>query len=364
MLTSDVAGGAEHAAVALLDALCARGHEAVVLTDLPGIGRGTRVRERAVALGPKLSTRSYGGLAARWPLLRRRLAAALAAEPRYDVLLTHFKKEQLLAADLPRRLRPSLVWAEWGPVPAPLRRGVAGALYRRAGRDVRAVLCVSEGTRRSVVDAGLPAARTHVVPNVVDPRVVGFRPAARAAGRAALGVPDDAFVVGCMARFHPKKRTDVLVDAVLLLGDPRVHLVLAGEGETRDELRRRAAPLGRRAHFLPVPGDAAADVVSCWDLAAFCPSPTEGAPLAVVVPMLCGRPVVATGPEGTAGLMGPGAGAVAGPEHDVPAVAALLAAYRDDPGRLRAEGAHARRTVAALHDPDAVAARAERLLLG
>jgi glycosyltransferase involved in cell wall biosynthesis len=224
------------------------------------------------------------------------------------------------------------------------------------------VLCVSGGTRRSVIDAGVPADRVHVVPNIVSAETIGFRPPARVDGRAALGLPPGAFVVGCMTRFHPKKRNDVLIDAVLVLDDPRIHLVFAGAGETEGELRRRAAPLGDRVHFLPTPGDAASDVISAWDLAVFCPSPTEGAPLAIIVPMLCERPVVSTGAEGAIDLIRPGTGVIAEPDHDAAAVAAAIAAYRDDPQRVRVDGMQARRSAAELHDADAVAARAEALL--
>lgn len=362
VLTSDAAGGAEFAAVRLLAALAGRGHEAVLVTDRAGICAGTPVREVPIALGPKLSTRTYASLAARWPLLVRRLRSALEAEAPYDVLLVHFKKEQLLVPWLPAPLRPAVAWAEWGPVPFPLRRGVPGAAYRRAARGVRAVVCVSEGTRRSVVEAGVPAARVHVLPNVVSAGDIRFRPEARARIRTELGVGDDAFVVGCMSRFHPKKRNDVLIDAVVALDDARVHLVLAGEGETEEELRARAAPLGDRAHFVPTPGDRASELLSGCDLAAFCPSPTEGEPLAIVVPMLCGRPVVSGGAEGALGLIEPGAGAIAQPDHDPAAMAALIAAYRDDPARLAREGAEARRRAAAAHDAAAIAARAEALL--
>jgi glycosyltransferase involved in cell wall biosynthesis len=200
------------------------------------------------------------------------------------------------------------------------------------------------------------------VPNIVSSETSGFSLTARADGRAALCLPPDAFVVGCMTRFHPKKRNDVLIDAILMLDDPRVHLVFAGAGETEGELRRRAAPLGARAHFLPTPGDAAVSVISAWDLAVFCPSPTEGAPLAIIVPMLCQRPVVATGAEGARDLIRPGCGVIADPDHNTAAVAAAITAYRDDPERLRTDGAQARRCAAKLHDADGVAARAEALL--
>jgi hypothetical protein len=69
--------------------------------------------------------------------------------------------------------------------------------------------------------------------------------------------------------------------------------------------------------------------------------------------------VVATGAEGAVGLLD----AIARPEHDPQAVAALLAAYRSDPARALEDGRRARELAVARHDPDAVAARAERLLI-
>ena len=44
-VTTDSSGGAEFAAVEMLDALVERGHECVLLSDREGIGRGTRVRQ-------------------------------------------------------------------------------------------------------------------------------------------------------------------------------------------------------------------------------------------------------------------------------------------------------------------------------
>jgi glycosyltransferase involved in cell wall biosynthesis len=364
-MTSRTRGGAEHAAVWLLDALAARGHDVRLLTSHPDLAAGRRPAVRRVALGPKLSARSWPALTAASPLLVARLGAALAREAPYDVLLLHFKKEQLLAPLLAPRLRPRIAWAEWGPVPAPLRSGVPGRLYRRAARDVAAVLAVSEGTRRSLVAAGVPAARIEVVPNAIDLGWARPYPEGAAARRHALGVPDEAFLIGCLTRFDARKRNDVAIDAAALLtrepGRP-VHLLMLGEGETEGGLRTRAAPLGTAAHFAPSPGAAAPELLSACDAVVFCPSPTEGEPLAILLGQLSGRPVVATAGEGAAGLIEPGAGAIAAPEHDPAAVAALLARYRADPALATAEGRRSRELAVAAHEPAAVAERAERLL--
>jgi glycosyltransferase involved in cell wall biosynthesis len=351
VMTTDSRGGAEFAAVEMLEALRQRGHETVMLTDQPRIGRDTEVEVRPIALGPKLSTGSWVALALRWPLLLARLRSALRAQAPYDVLLVHYKKEQLLARMLPSELRRTVVWAEWGPVPFPLRKGLPRSAYLAAGRDAALVMAVSEGTRRSVTDVGVDPSKVVVVPNVLRTDEIQYTEQGRARVREELGIPRDAFVVGCISRFHPKKRNDVVVSAAIELDDPRVHLILAGDGETEAELRVLAAPLGERAHFIATPGSEVPDVLSAFDVSVFCPSPTEGAPRAVILGMLASRPCLSTGAEGVADMITPELGGIAEPENDPGALRALLVRYLDDPQRVQREGAaarsHAERTYAA-----------------
>lgn len=363
VMTTRSSGGAEFAAIEMLDALRARGHEVVMVSDLPTIGRGTDVRVRPIDIGPKLSTRTWTALAARGPLLLRRLARALAAEAPYDVLLVHYKKEQLLARALPGRLRRAVVWTEWGPVPFPLRHGLPRLAYLAAARQARLVMAVSQGTRASVIDVGVDPDKVIVVPNAMRTEEIAYTERGRARVRQELGIPDDAFVVGCISRFHPKKRNDVVIDAVRALDDPRAHLILAGSGETEGELRRRAEPLGERAHFIPTPGADVADVLSAFDVSVFCPSPTEGAPRAVILGMLASRPCLSTGAEGVADMIAPDFGAIAAPENDPRALCALLAGYLDDPQRRAREGAAARAYAERTYAAPVVAAEIERLFV-
>lgn len=360
VLTTDSSGGAEFAAVEMLEALRQRGHETVLLSDMPGIGRGTDVTVVGIDTGPKLSTRTWSRLAKRWPLLLKRLSRALEAQLPYDVLLVHYKKEQLMAGMLPKRLRATTVWAEWGPVPIPLRSGIPRLAYLAASKRTPLVMAISEGTRKSVAGVGV-AQKMVVVANVMRTDDIRYTEEGRARVRRELGIPADAFVVGCISRFHRKKRNDVVVEAVREMDDPRVHLILAGDGETEEQLRELAAPLSERAHFISTPGAEVPDVLSAFDVSVFCPSPTEGAPRAVILGMLASRPCLATGPEGVADMITEDIGGIADPENTPASLRALLERYVDDPERVEREGTAARALAEQTYAAPVVAETIEKL---
>jgi glycosyltransferase involved in cell wall biosynthesis len=223
------------------------------------------------------------------------------------------------------------------------------------------VMAVSEGTRRSVAEVGV-GGKLVVVPNVLRTDEIRYTEQGRRRVREELGIPEDAFVVGCVSRFHRKKRNDVVIRAVCELEDPRVHLILAGEGETEMQLRELAAPLGERVHFISTPGAEIPDVLSAFDVSVFCPSPTEGAPRAVILGMLASRPCLSTGAEGVSDMITPEIGGIADPENDPVSLRALLERYIDDPERVEREGRAARAYAERTYAAPAVAEMIEGLL--
>ena len=191
VMTSGVCGGGEFAAVNMLEALSARGHQTVMLTDQLEVAARRKVEAREIDLGPKLSRSSYRVLLARSPLLLARLRSELEREWPYDVLLVHYKKEELLASCLPRRLRAVLAWAEWGPVPSEMRTGAGRRAYLAAARRAELVMAVSEATRDSLGRVGVPAERIHVVPNALRVDDLRFSAAGRDRVRREHGIPRD-----------------------------------------------------------------------------------------------------------------------------------------------------------------------------
>lgn len=349
--TTSERGGAEYANVDLLAALAKRGRDVVLLTNVPDIADGTGVRVREIDLGPKLARRSVAATAAKAPLILWRIVCALRAERPVGTLFIHFKKEQLLCSLIPRRLTGEIVWAEWGPVPPAMRQGPARLLYALAARRVSRVIAISQGTRRTVEAAGVEGAKIDVIPNLVDVEDVNFDAASRARLRGEWEVEEQTVLVGLISRFQRRKRNDVVIDAMAEVhGD--IRLVIAGEGEEEEALRRRAAVHGERIRFVAnVRGHVEAFLSAC-DLLVFAPSPTEGEPRVIVMSQLVGVPVIATDPEGAEGLIPPGGGAIVTPSHDPRALAAALDAYAADPERRRREGELARATMLRSHDPE------------
>ena len=82
----------------------------------------------------------------------------------------------------------------------------------------------------------------------------------------------------------------------------------------------------------------------------------------MIVPMLCGRPVVASGAEGARDLLPPGCGLIVSQENDVSALAAALAEYQRDPDRRAREGRLAREHAELTNSAAHVAAEFERIV--
>ncbi len=362
--TTNEKGGGEYANVNILEALAERGFRVKLLTNMPELADGTSVPVERIDLGPKLSRRTVRQVAAGFAPGAIRLARALRREAReapVDVLLLHFKKEQLMGPLLPRGLAGAIVWAEWGPLPVQLRTGPLRAAYTTAARSARAVLAVSESTRASLLEVGLPAGKVVVVPSLIDAQTIHFDAAARERRRREWGVGEDHFVAGCITRLHASKRNDVVIDALEHLPDD-VIVVIAGSGQDEADLRARAQRFGDRVRFLPTPRGYVQEVLSACDVQVFAPQPLEGLPRAIVFGQLTERPVLVTEEARVPGLVPPGTGTSVEPPNDPAALAACLLTYRADPDRRAREGAAGRAFALERYDTGRATDTVERLL--
>jgi glycosyltransferase involved in cell wall biosynthesis len=187
---------------------------------------------------------------------------------------------------------------------------------------------------------GVPRDKVQVMPGTA------YLPRASASNgdiRAELGLSSDAPVVAVAAVLRPQKALDVLLTAHsrVLERVPGAHLVIAGDGDCREDLDRLAGRLGLNGnvHFLGNRQDVDA-ILRAADVAALS-SDFEGSPMFVAECMASGTPVVSTAVGGVPDMLENGRSGVLVPPRDPDALGTGIAALLLDPSereRLAAEG--------------------------
>jgi glycosyltransferase involved in cell wall biosynthesis len=169
---------------------------------------------------------------------------------------------------------------------------------RISGRvPARIVYCAA--TARDVHErAGYDRSRGLVIENGIDVGAFAFDAAARRRTRDAIGIAEDDYAVGCVARFDPQKNHPMLIEAFSLIDmGERATLVLVGRGctEDNDELVRCLQRFGVRdkARLLGERRDMPA-IMSALDVLVSASSYGEGLPLAVIEAAAAGLPIVTT----------------------------------------------------------------------
>jgi glycosyltransferase involved in cell wall biosynthesis len=139
-------------------------------------------------------------------------------------------------------------------------------LLRAAVRRADLVLTTSEPLRELVLQDYGARGEVVAMPSSVDKAV--FRPRERVAARRALGLPEQARLVGTAGGLYRDKGVGDLYAAWRLLeaAEPDVHLVLAGPTEPATP-----PPQGPRVHALgPLAHERVAELFSALDVGAIC----------------------------------------------------------------------------------------------
>ena len=188
-----------------------------------------------------------------------------------------------------------------------IRKFTLPLLYRRVDR----VVVGSELMMKDLKVSGGAHARIEVIPNGVNLKKFSppLNPEERRALRSALGLDDHHQMVTMIGSVHPRKGSDLLIEAWIHLAKrfPDAHMFLIG---LRKDLgypdlaafRRKiegllmASGAAERVHFTGHI-DNVPDYLKASDVFVF-PSEREGMPNAVIEAMACGLPVVLTPFEG------------------------------------------------------------------
>lgn len=134
----------------------------------------------------------------------------------------------------------------------PLTRQVI-RLNRSLSSGADAVIYNSNVARRQHEEFGFCSERSLVIPNGFDLSQWGHDEGGESLSRQSLGLPDDALVVGHVARFHPMKDHEMFVRSTVELMQryPRIYALLAGKGvDQKNLVLNRLIPEGVRQRFL------------------------------------------------------------------------------------------------------------------
>jgi L-malate glycosyltransferase len=202
----------------------------------------------------------------------------------------------------------------------PLRRP---GLWSRACR----VIAISEAVATVLTNDGIPSERTVVVHSGIDLDAARATPAFGI--RSRLGLADDTPVAVTVGALVPHKDHGTLLHAARRLADrfPKLHWVLAGEGELRGVLEwlRDQLGLADRVHFL---GQVAETEGLIAEADVFVMSSREeGLGTSVLDAMARGIPVASTTAGGLGEMLNGGAGLLvppANPEALADAIARIL----------------------------------------
>jgi glycosyltransferase involved in cell wall biosynthesis len=268
-----------------------------------------------------------------------------------DVVHTHGKGPGLYGRAMARWMRVPAIhtfhglhYADYRPITRPLYL----ALERRLSRWSRVIISVSRSGH--LEGLGLRLFRPEqsvVIVNGVDVEENERLLLESPMRRESLGLTAADLVIGCVSRFDPVKRIELLVDALRRLKDqfPRLVLVLVGGGGELERIRRLVAESGLSDRVIftgfvenPVRVQAALDLY----VAA---SRKEGLPLAVLEAMTAGLAVVATDVPGHRDVVASGETGVLVPPEDPAALAEAVAALLSDPARRKGLGQAGRERV-------------------
>lgn len=304
-------GGAERFFVNLVRAFADRGMEQRFI-----VRPGRLWRDEIADLGP-IWENNYRRLSPLTPILRWR-TNAMVRKWQPDVIMAWMSRSSRLIPNYPGAVKLTRL----GDYPRHLRH------FRYNDLIVSNTPGIAEACQKLGWDKPLK-----VISNF--PRPVSIAPVSR----AAMGTPEDAFVIAGSGRFVGRKGFDTLLRAAA--GLPGAWLWLMGEGEKRAELEALAAQLGiaERTRFTGWVDEPMNYVAS----ASVFVMPSRHEPLGNVVleAWQAGVPVVSTRSEGPSWFIRNGQDALLCEIGDAAGMAGEIARLRDDPdlgARLVAAG--------------------------
>lgn len=260
----------------------------------------------------------------------RTLATRVKAAPN-PVLHSHDTRSDLVSLIVSRMTGAPLIISNHAWHPAEFKRKVLEAIRVRLMHSADLIISVSQNTHQETLERGLPEEKCMAMYSGIDLEPYAHAPPARQA-REMLGVDEEHFVVGNIARLWPEKEQASLVEAAGLLVEryPQVRFVIVGDGPLKEDLERQINRAGLEKHVL-MPGycEDFVAVLAALDVFAF-PSSAEGTPMVIYSAMAMGVPIVASPVSGVGEIVEDGRSGLFVPPSDAAAMAGAVEKLLED----------------------------------
>lgn len=233
-------------------------------------------------------------------------------------------------------------------------------LTRLGALLAKKVVVSTPAMRDLLIDIGVRPSKIAVVPLAVRPPAIH---PSRQEARTSLGLPEDEFIVSMVARLDRGKNAEKLVEIVndLVSEGCKMHLVVAGRGETLDLVRERAEELlAERGHILGFT-DSVELVYAASDVFAL-PSEEEGFGLVFLESAWFGVPSVGFDVGGVRYAIADGETGFTVPAMDWNGFREALRRFVNDPPLVREMGRRAAGRVASEFSPTMMADRHRKVL--
>ncbi len=244
----------------------------------------------------------------------------LIRDVRPDVVHTHSSKAGILGrwAAWKANPRPAVVHTIHGPPFMPVEGSaiaraktlLKNAIYthaeRFAAKRCHTIVSVADAMTEQFLARKIGRPEQYVTVHsgmLVEPFLTARPGESRGEVRAELGIDDNDFVLGTVARLAEHKGHDDLLDAIGddLKANPRWKLLWVGDGWWADRLLARVGSMGVRDQVITtglVPNERIPAMMRAMDVLVH-PSYREGLPRTVPQALLAGVPVIASDTDGT-----------------------------------------------------------------
>lgn len=278
------------------------------------------------------------------------------------VLQSHDTRADLVALIVSWMTGAPLVISNHAWHPAEFKRKVLEGIRARLMRAADVVISVSRNTHRETLDRGVPASKSMAMYSGIDLAPYADAPD-RAQARRELGLDDDVFAVGNIARLWPEKEQATLIEAagILTAKYPKLRFVIVGDGPLMQQLKDQIKSAGlEKVVLMPGYREDFVSVLAALDVFAF-PSSAEGTPMVIYSAMAMGVPIVASPVSGIGEIVSDEESGLFVPPADAPALAAAVERLIEEPELGPRLGDNARENCNALYSAEAAIRRLEAI---